>query len=127
VGMAIMAFLGSESSMILVFIALVVQGIGFGFFVPPNTNAVMSSVERKYYGVASGTLSTMRLTGQAFSLGLILLLFSLIIGQIQITPSAYPLFLKTMNITFIIFAVLCFGAIFASAARGKVRTSNQPD
>lgn len=121
-GMAMMSFLGAGTNMALVFATLVVQGIGFGFFVPPNTNAVMSSVERKYYGVASGTLGTMRLTGQAFSLGLILLLFSLFIGQVQITPTSYPFFLKTMKITFIIFAVLCFGAIFASIARGRVRT-----
>ena len=120
-GMVILIFLASETSLVLVFAGLIVQGVGFGFFVPPNTNAVMSSVERKYYGVASGTLGTMRLTGQVFSLGLILLLFSLLIGHVQITPAYYPIFLKTMKIAFIIFAILCFGAIFASIGRGKVR------
>jgi MFS family permease len=121
VGMVMMTFLGSSTSLVLVFASLFVQGLGFGFFVPPNTNAVMSSVEQKFYGVASGTLGTMRLTGQAFSLGLILLLFSLLIGQVQITPAYYPLFLKTMKISFTIFAILCFLAIFASIVRGKIR------
>jgi EmrB/QacA subfamily drug resistance transporter len=125
VGMVILIFLGSETSLVLVFAGLIVQGIGFGFFVSPNTNAVMSSVERKYYGVAAGTLGTMRLVGQAFSLGLILLLFSLLIGQVQITPAYYPLFLTTMKITFIVFAILCFGAIFASLARGKVHRDGE--
>jgi MFS family permease len=125
VGMVILTFLGSETSLVLVFAGLIVQGIGFGFFVSPNTNAVMSSVERKFYGVAAGTLGTMRLVGQAFSLGLILLLFSLLIGQVQITPAYYPLFLTTMKITFIIFAILCFGAIFASLARGKVHRDGE--
>jgi len=60
-GLVMMIFLGSATSLVLVFASLAVQGIGFGFFVPPNTNAVMSSVERKFYGVASGTLGTMRL------------------------------------------------------------------
>jgi EmrB/QacA subfamily drug resistance transporter len=124
-GMVILIFLANENSLLLVIAGLIVQGIGFGFFVPPNTNAVMSSVERKYYGVASGTLGTMRLMGQTFSLGLILLLFSLSIGQVQITPEYYPLFLKTMRITFIIFASLCFGAIFASIVRGKVRADSK--
>jgi EmrB/QacA subfamily drug resistance transporter len=124
-GMVIMTFLGSNTSLGLVLVALIVQGIGFGFFVPPNTNAIMSSIEKKIYGVASGTLSTMRLTGQAFSLGLILLLFSLLIGQVQISSTYYPLFLKTMKIAFSIFAVLCFGAIFASLARGKIHTDEK--
>jgi len=43
-------------------------GIGFGFFTAPNTNAVMGSVERNKYGVASGTLGTMRFTGQILSI-----------------------------------------------------------
>ena len=82
----------------------------------------MSSVERKYYGVASGTLGTMRLTGQAFSLALILLLFSLLIGQVQISAAYYQDFLTAMKIAFSIFAILCFGGIFASIVRGKVHT-----
>lgn len=120
VGQIMLTFLGSNTSLILVIASLIIFGIGFGFFVSPNSNAIMSSVERKYYGVASGILGTMRLTGQAFSLGLILLLFALFMGQIHITPEYYPLFLKTMKVTFSIFAVLCFGAIFASIARGKI-------
>jgi hypothetical protein len=80
----------------------------------------MSAVDRKSYGVASGTLGTMRLTGQAFSLGLVLLLFSLYIGKVQITPTYYALFLKTMKVAFSISAILCFAGIFASIVRGKI-------
>jgi EmrB/QacA subfamily drug resistance transporter len=119
-GLAMLIFLGSGTSLLLVFGSLVVLGLGFGLFSSPNMNAVMGSVERKFYGVASGTVSTMRLTGQAFSLGLVLLLFSLFVGKVQITPESYPAFLKTMRIAFAIFTVLCFSGIFASIARGKV-------
>jgi EmrB/QacA subfamily drug resistance transporter len=120
VGLAMLIFLGAGTSLVLVFGSLIVLGLGFGLFSSPNMNAVMGSVERKFYGVASGTVSTMRLTGQAFSLGLVLLLFSLFVGKVQITPESYPAFLKTMRIACIIFAVLCFSGIFASIARGKV-------
>ena len=43
----------------------IVQGLGFGLFSSPNINAVMSSVEKRFYGVSSGTLGTARqsLTG----------------------------------------------------------------
>jgi EmrB/QacA subfamily drug resistance transporter len=125
VGLVMLTFLDSHTSLILIFASLFILGLGFGFFSSPNMNAVMSSVERKFYGVASGTVGTMRLTGQAFSLGLVLLLFSLFIGKIQITPSSYSLFLKTTKIAFIIFAILCFIGIFASIARGKVHKDQQ--
>jgi EmrB/QacA subfamily drug resistance transporter len=127
-GLVMLIPLGSNSSLLLVFMSLFVLGIGFGFFSSPNTNAVMSSVERKFYGVASGTLGTMRLTGQAFSLGLVLLLFSLYIGRVQITTEYYGLFIKSMKIAFIVSAVLCFMGIFASIARGKTHVEiNQTD
>jgi EmrB/QacA subfamily drug resistance transporter len=120
-GLVMLIFLGSHTGLAYVLASLFVLGLGFGFFTSPNTNAVMSSVDRRFYGVASGTLGTMRLVGQAFSLGLVLMIFSIFIGKVQITPEYYTLFIKAMRIAFIISAVLCFGGIFASVARGKVR------
>jgi EmrB/QacA subfamily drug resistance transporter len=122
ISLAMMIFLGSDSGLILVFASLFVLGLGFGFFSSPNTNAIMGSVERKFYGVASGAMGTMRLTGQAFSMALVLLLFSLFIGQVQISPSNYPDFIKSMQISFGIFTALCFIGIFASIVRGKVHS-----
>jgi EmrB/QacA subfamily drug resistance transporter len=119
VGLVMLTFLGDATGLQYILISLVILGFGFGFFSSPNTNAVMSSVERKFYGVASGTLGTMRLTGQAFSMGMALLLFALYIGRVQITPEYYPLFLKSMKVAFSISAALCFLGIFASIARGR--------
>jgi len=120
IALAMMIFLGSESSLILVFASLFILGVGFGFFSSPNSNAIMSSVERKYYGVASGAMGTMRLTGQALSMALILLLFSLFIGEVELSPAYYPAFLKTMQISFSIFTALCLIGIFASIVRGRL-------
>ena len=119
VGLLILAFLGNNTSLALVFASLLILGTGLGFFSSPNTNAVMGSVDRKFYGVASGVLGTMRLTGQMFSMGMSLLLFSLYIGKVQITPEVHPLFLKSMKMVFTISTVLCFAGIFASISRGK--------
>jgi EmrB/QacA subfamily drug resistance transporter len=118
-GLVMLTFLSNVTSLQYILISLVILGLGFGFFSSPNTNAVMGSVERKFYGVASGTLGTMRLTGQALSMGMVLLLFALYIGRVQITPEYYPLFLKSMKIAFSISAALCFAGIFASIARGR--------
>jgi len=119
IGLIILIFLGSDTGMLQIIMSLLILGVGFGIFSSPNTNAVMGSVDRKAYGVASGMLGTMRLTGQMLSMGMSLLLFSLFIGRVQITPEYYPMFLKSMKILFTISAVLCFGGIFASIARGK--------
>jgi MFS family permease len=121
VGLALMIPLGTATKSIYIILSLMVLGVGFGLFSSPNTNAVMSSVDRKYYGVASGALGTMRLTGQMLSMGIVLLIFALFIGRVEITPEHYPAFIKCVKIAFSIFSVLCLFGVFASLARGKLR------
>ncbi|MBI4289015.1 MAG: MFS transporter [Chloroflexi bacterium] len=120
-GLAMLVFLGPDTGLGFILASLGILGLGFAFFSSPNTNAVMSSVENRFYGVAAGTLGTMRATGQTLSLGVVMLLFAVLVGKVQITPEYYPLFLKSTRIAFITFAVLCLGGIFASLARGKTR------
>ena len=125
VGLLLFIFLSEGTSVPLIVGNLVLLGFGFALFSSPNTNALMSSVEKRFYGVASATLTTMRLLGMIVSMGIVMLLFALYIGRVQITPEYYGAFLQTVRITFIISAVLCFFGIFASLARGKVGDSNQ--
>lgn len=121
VGLILMSFLGQNTGLELVIVSQVVLGVGFAFFSSPNTNAVMSSVGKNFLGVAGGTLGTMRSLGQTLSLAIAVLLFSVYIGRVQITPEYYPLFLKAFKTAFIISSVLCFAGVFASLARGKIR------
>jgi predicted MFS family arabinose efflux permease len=122
VALAILAFVTEKTSLGLIVGSLVILGLGFGLFTSPNTNAVMSSVERRIYGSASATLGTMRLVGQTFSLGITTLVFSVIIGSISNPSPAYPpLFLSSMSFLFVTFAVLCAFGVIASLARGNVR------
>ena len=120
-GLFLFTFLDRGSSLEFIIAGLVLLGFGFALFSSPNTNAVMSSIDRRYYGVGSATLGTMRLTGQMLSMGIAMVIFTLHIGGARITPAYYPLFLTSVKTAFIIFAILCFGGIFASLARGKVR------
>jgi EmrB/QacA subfamily drug resistance transporter len=119
-GLGLLTFLNAGTPLAFIFTSLILLGFGFAFFSSPNTNAVMSAVERRFYGVASGTLGTMRLLGQTFSMGVAMLIFAVYMGKVQITPEHYPLFTASVKMSFAIFAVLCFGGIFASLARGKV-------
>jgi EmrB/QacA subfamily drug resistance transporter len=121
IGLFIFIFLNAETPLGLIIGNLLLMGLGFAFFSSPNINAVMSSVPQTAYGVASATLATMRQVGMVFSMGVAMLMFALYIGRVQITPEYYVLFQESMKTSFIVFAVLCFGGIFASLARGKVR------
>jgi MFS family permease len=121
-GLYLLTFVGLDTELMFIVASLMVLGFGFGLFSSPNTNAVMSSVERKFYGVASATLGTMRLVGQAMSLTIATLFLGLIVGGVLSQDPSYPvLFTSTMRLLFITFAVLCFFGIFASLARGRVR------
>ncbi len=113
-GLAMFSLLNNNTTIIYIILCQVVIGIGFGAFASPNTNAIVSSVEKKYYGVSSAVIGTMRTVGQMLSQGMITLLFALIIGHESITPVHYPAFLHSAQIIFIISAVFCFAGIFAS-------------
>jgi EmrB/QacA subfamily drug resistance transporter len=120
-GLGLLILLNSGASILFIVSVLFILGIGFALFSSPNTNAIMSSVENRFYGIASGTLATMRLTGQMLSMGIVMLVFALHIGDAPITPKEYPSFMASMHSSLIILCLLCFGGIFASLARGKIR------
>ncbi|HOK57794.1 MAG TPA: MFS transporter [Methanothrix sp.] len=101
---------------------LLLLGFGLALFTPPNTNAIMSSVERKYYGIASATLGTMRLLGQMLSMSLAMVIFAIFIGRVEITPDTYSSLIESSRVAFAIFSLLCFIGIFASLARGELRS-----
>jgi MFS family permease len=120
-GLLLLGFLNAATAVEYILACLIILGFGFALFSSPNTNAVMSSVEKRFYGVASATLGTMRLTGQMLSMGIATLIVAVYLGNVQITHEFYPVFLKSMNAAFMVFAAFCFIGIFASLARGKVR------
>jgi EmrB/QacA subfamily drug resistance transporter len=121
VGLLGLTLLGFQTSLLYIVSDLLIIGLGFGLFSSPNMNAIMSSVEKKSYGVASGVVGSMRMLGQMFSMGIVTLAFSLTMGRHPITPELYPAFLKSVDAVFTICAALCIMGIFASLARGKLR------
>ena len=119
IGLLILTFINDATSLYVIILALAIIGLGIGIFSAPNTNAIMGSVERKYFGVSSAILSTMRLLGQTFGMGLILVIFAVYIGAVQFTPQNYPELLMSIKIIFIISVILSVIAIFASLARNR--------
>jgi len=121
VGLILFFFVTGQTSLTRLVPNLIIVGLGFGLFSSPNTNAIMSSVEKKQLGVASATVGTMRLTGQMLSMGIATLILQLYLGNQQLTPRFSTEFLNSMRTTFLIFVILCTAGVFASLARGKVR------
>jgi EmrB/QacA subfamily drug resistance transporter len=120
IGLVPLIFLKNDTSIHYILFCLIILGIGFALFSSPNVNAIMSAVENKFYGVASATIATMRLTGQMFSMGITMLVFAVILGNHPLSEANNPLLLKSIQIIFAILSVICCGGIFASLARGKV-------
>ena len=121
IGLLLLAFLDRNTQLPYIILSLVILGLGFAFFSSPNTNAIMSSVEKKSLAIASATLATMRLIGQMLSMGIAMLIIAVIVGHVQITPEYYPQFLDCVHAAFIVFTLLCFGGVFASLARGDTK------
>jgi len=120
-GLLRLVFLGPETSTEAIIGILCLLGLGFALFSSPNMNAIMGAVEKKYFGIASGAVATMRLLGQMLSMAIATVVFTLIMGSAQISASNLPLFLKSAKIVFVIFTFLCAAGIYFSMARGRLR------
>ncbi|MFA5815552.1 MAG: MFS transporter [Bacteroidales bacterium] len=119
IGLALLLPLNDHTSNSYLIFSLVLLGIGFGLFSSPNTNAVMSSVEKRFLGTASATIATMRMTGQMVSMGIATMVIHIFIGKERISQLNEPAFLHSVSITFAIFILLSLVGIWASLARGK--------
>lgn len=125
IGLAVFALLTPETPLFVIIAGLVLMGLGFALFSSPNTNAIMSSVEKSDYGVASGMVSTMRLIGQMMSQGIAMLTFSVIMGHVEIAQDHSQL-MNSIKIAFVIFALLCIIGLTFSLIRGNLRKVETP-
>lgn len=116
-------FITPDSSLVTLMVMLGLLGAGFAAFSSPNTNAIMGSVDKKNYSMASATTGTVRLIGQAFSMGVTTMIISMVIGDRAITPEVSDGLMKVIHITFITFAILCALGIYTSMARGNIQKS----
>ncbi|MCU0861019.1 MAG: MFS transporter [Methanomassiliicoccales archaeon] len=127
-GLAWMAGISTSSTPLHTEVGLFVIGAGMGIFSSPNTSAVMGSVGRSKLGLASGTLATMRVTGQATSLALMGAIVSTVAanaaisaifsgqgGDVAIDPSD---FVRGMDVAFLVSSVIAVIGAFTSLARG---------
>jgi len=116
-GLILLCFISEATPNYFIVLLLLLMGIGFGLFSSPNSNAIMSSVDKRHLGVASGVVGTMRMVGQMMSMGIAMMLISLYIGKQTINPATYPGLISAMRTGFVIFSILSVVGVFASLAR----------
>lgn len=121
VGLLLFVLLDEQTSLYFIVPALTLMGIGFGLFSSPNMNTIMSSVEKKQLGIASGTLATMRVIGQMASMTIATLIFSFYFNGTQIKNVANPIFVSSLHLAFIISGLICMAGIYFSNSRGNLR------
>jgi len=108
---------------------MALMGGGSGFFVSPNTNAIMSSVEPHTRGAAAGILNMLNNTGQMLSIAIV---FPLALSQIPFAAiqqvfitggglgkfaSAIPPFLSGLHLAFLVSFILSVIAAVVAALR----------
>lgn len=120
-GLYLLSMINETTNADLILAYLFIMGLGFALFSSPNTNAIMSSVDQKYYGIASATLSTMRVVGQTMSMAIVMLVFTHVIGNVSVNEVSHELLVDAMRASFSIFSILCLIGIITSIFRGNIR------
>ncbi len=120
-GLFMLAFIGQQTPVYMIVVVLIVMGIGFGLFSSPNMNTIMSSVDKKQLGIASGTSSTMRVVGQMVSMMIATLIFSLYFSGTHIKEADNTLFTSAIRLSFTISGLICLAGVYFSNSRGDLR------
>ncbi len=117
-GIFALSLLREDTPFSMVGAVLLLVGTGFAFFSSPNSNAIMSSVEPRQFGIASSVMSLMRILGQAMSMVLVTLLM-----KNYVLPELDPHYAESLSRgirdTFHIFVLACCVGTFISMMRGK--------
>ena len=108
---------------------MALMGGGSGFFVSPNTNAIMSSVEPQKRGSAAGILTMLNNTGQMLSIAIV---FPLALSAVPMVammqvfiygggmsqfPAALAIFLQGLHFAFLVSFGISIVAMIVAALR----------
>ncbi len=116
----ILQFLDVTTSIIMICMAMVIQGLGFGLFTTPNNNAALSSLDKTRYGIGTALLNFSRVSGNMLGTAMVLLLVSLFIGKVEITPTQYPALFRVVSIALAVSFFMTLSGAYFSHSRGKV-------
>ncbi|HNX27983.1 MAG TPA: MFS transporter [Syntrophomonadaceae bacterium] len=120
-GLMIFIFLSPQFPVWLIVANLILIGIGVAFFASPNSNAIIGSVSKEFYGVASSSLGTARIIGQALSMAIVTLLTGFFVGNITLADAPAQQLLLSFRTAFILFSILSLFGIWTSLVSTKTK------
>lgn len=94
-------------------------GIGAAIFSPPNMNAIMSSVDRSQYGLASSIIATTRTLGQTTGMAVISMVSGMYMGNTALSEASPGQLLDTIHGGFLVFVAMCLAGVFMSFRKKK--------
>lgn len=115
--LAIAIFLGPSSPMLVIFLILVLNGLGNAFFVTPNTVMIMSSVDPAHLSQASGLVGTVRTAGMVVSMVTATLTLRVFVGEAVMSTDSVLQLVEAMQASFIIFSALSVVSLLLSIVR----------
>lgn len=116
-GLLIFAFADLDTSLWMILTPLALTGAGTALFSSPNTNAVMTCVEKKDYGVASSMLATMRSIGHTSSMVLVTAIVGYYVGSQTLTDAPPQVLIRAMHTVFFFLTGICAAGILLSLNR----------
>jgi len=114
IALVILSILDKNTTLFVIIIAIILQGIGYGMFISPNTNIVVSALPSKLSSIASATVSTTRVIGESLSLSMKTLIFAIIMGSLAIAPENSLSLILSSQIVTILASIVCVFAILFS-------------
>ena len=129
IGFILLATMGSRISYIDAILPLALIGAGMGIFTSPNRATIMNSVPPSRRGIAAGISTTLVMTGSAFSIGLVFLIFSALLpseavdvlflgstdhtnqDSIQFNDANLDRFILSIHVIFVISAILMISSV----------------
>jgi MFS family permease len=105
----------------LIIAGLIFIGFGYAFFSSPNINAIMGSVNEESLGVASSVIATMRTIGQTLSMGIVMTVFSVILGDAQISAAIEARYYSVLHISYTVMLAISCAGLFACLAKSRAQ------
>ena len=118
--LSLFIFIGLNTPIYFTAANLVLLGVGFGLFATPNNNAIMGSIEKKYYGMAASSLGSMRLSGQSISMALATLALGHFVGSVELALAPPDRLAAGIRVSFAVFAIVCTFGVIVAIKRNKI-------
>ncbi len=118
IGFVLLSQLDTKTNSVVIGVALLAVGIGFGLFSTPNNNAIMGSVDEHEVGVASSSMNLSRTIGNLFGMSVVNLIIHAQMGDQAMADAPVEAMMTTVAQAFILSLTFVAIATFTSVLRG---------